>query len=46
MTAPVPSAAPAPDPRPRLSEDWLATLTGLAILLLVMLGVITKAIVP
>ncbi len=46
MTAPVPSPTPSHDNPPRISEDWLATLTGLALLLLVIVGVITKAIVP
>ncbi len=46
MTAPVPSAPPPPETRPRVSEDWLATLTGLGLLLLVLVGVITRGLVP
>jgi hypothetical protein len=29
-----------------LNDDWVATLLGVALVLLVLLGVITKAIVP
>lgn len=32
--------------RRTLNEDWAATITGLALILLVLAGVITKAIVP
>ena len=46
MTAPVPSVTPPTETRPRISEDWLATITGLVLLLLVLVGVITRAIVP
>ncbi len=46
MTAPVPPVTPPPETRPPISEDWLATLAGLALLLLVLAGVITKALVP
>jgi hypothetical protein len=46
MTAPVPPVTSPPETRRPISEDWLATLTGLALLLLVLAGVITKAIVP
>jgi hypothetical protein len=31
---------------PRISEDWAATIIGLALMVLAMLGVITKAMVP
>ncbi len=41
--AEVPVAAPAGW---RISEDWLATIVGLAVVALVLAGVITKAIVP
>ena len=30
----------------RLSEDWLATLVGLALLLLVLAGVVVKGMIP
>ena len=42
---PVESAAPA-TPGPRLSEDWVATITGLTLLILVLAGVITKGMIP
>lgn len=32
--------------RRTLNEDWAATITGLVLILLVLAGVITKAIVP
>jgi hypothetical protein len=34
------------DRMPRISEDWAATILGLALIALAMLGVITKALVP
>ena len=43
------TVAPPGPPAPRgfrLSEDWLATITGLVILALVLAGVITKAMIP
>ena len=43
-TAPEPTAPP-----PRgfpISEDWLATLVGLALLLLVLAGVIRAGVIP
>jgi hypothetical protein len=43
-----PSEQPAPPAAtgPRISEDWLATIIGLGILVLVLVGVITKGMVP
>ena len=38
-------AAPAPS-RPFITEDWLATILGLSIVVLVLAGVITKGMVP
>jgi hypothetical protein len=32
--------------RPRLNEDWAATIVGLALLVLVLAGVITKGMIP
>ena len=32
--------------RPRFTEDWAATILGLALIALAMVGVITKAMVP
>ena len=31
---------------PMISEDWLATIVGLSLLMLVLAGVITKGMVP
>lgn len=42
---PGPSAAPATS-GPLLSEDWIATITGLTLLILVLAGVITKGMIP
>lgn len=41
-------AAPAAPPTsgPLLSEDWVATITGLTLLILVLAGVITKGMIP
>ena len=39
------SAAPTSS-GPRLSEDWVATITGLTLLILVLAGVITKGMIP
>jgi hypothetical protein len=33
-------------PAPRISEDWAATILGLVLLLLALLGVIGKGVVP
>lgn len=51
--APVPDPSPAADDavvaaasRRMLSEDWLATIVGLVLLLLVLAGVITKGMIP
>jgi hypothetical protein len=38
--------APPPAAGGLVSEDWLATITGLVILVLVLAGVITKGMVP
>jgi len=43
--APDEPAPPEPS-RPILSEDWLATIGGLVILVLVLAGVITKGMIP
>ena len=43
--APSPSA-PRDAGRPAISEDWLATITGLALILLVLAGVIGSGMVP
>lgn len=44
--APEPVAGAGPDPRRRLSEDWIATALGLALLALVLTGVLTDGLVP
>jgi hypothetical protein len=43
-----PEAQSAPEPRSRvpIGEDWMATIVGLVLLILVLLGVIGKGIVP
>jgi hypothetical protein len=47
-----PSAEPPAEPAPPassgpfISEDWLATIIGLGLLVLVLAGVITKGMVP
>jgi len=45
---PAPEGAASPDARPRrrLSEDWIATALGLALLALVLAGVLTDGLVP
>ncbi|MCC2309436.1 hypothetical protein [Cellulomonas chengniuliangii] len=45
---PAPHAGASPDlrPRRRLSEDWIATALGLALLALVLAGVLTDGLVP
>ena len=40
-----PPAAPAAGRFP-IGEDWLATLVGLGLVVLVLLGVVTKAMIP
>lgn len=42
---PIEPATPASS-GPRISEDWLATITGLTLLILVLAGVITKGMIP
>jgi hypothetical protein len=42
---PIEPATPAPS-GPRISEDWIATITGLTLLILVLTGVITKGMIP
>jgi hypothetical protein len=37
---------PDASPAPRISEDWAATILGLVLIVLAMVGVITKAMVP
>ncbi len=39
-------AAESPARRAQIGEDWAATIVGLALLALVLLGVIGKGIVP
>lgn len=38
--------APAATRRGAISEDWLATITGLVLLALVLAGVLTRAMIP
>jgi hypothetical protein len=38
--------APAQPVRPKISEDWIATVVGLVLMLLAIAGVITKAMIP
>jgi hypothetical protein len=45
-TAPDAQAAPEPAPRSAINEDWAATIVGLVLLILVLLGVIGKGVVP
>ena len=35
-----------PIPPRRISEDWLATVVGLGLLVLVLLGILTRSIIP
>ncbi|GAB3472913.1 hypothetical protein [Nocardiopsis coralliicola] len=38
--------SPTPRRRPRLTEDWAATLTGLALLGLSLVGIIPAGLIP
>ncbi|MFI7023849.1 hypothetical protein [Micromonospora sp. NPDC049900] len=47
MSAPEPQPTPtAPESRFAINEDWAATLLGLALLALVLIGVIPAGLVP
>jgi hypothetical protein len=35
-----------PIPPRRISEDWLATMVGLGLLVLVLLGILTRSMIP
>jgi hypothetical protein len=40
------SPAPVEEARRKISEDWIATVVGLVLMLLAIAGVITKAMIP